>query len=112
MDVRRSRVRGSVAHRSDAYCQVGKVLVLHSPCSQWCSIQSPVLNAGVGLEHDACPWNDCGQKDTSKKTPMKTRKIGKHRTVHCVLLQLRAAGDCIKETVDSSVVLTSIYYMC
>ena len=72
--------------------------------SLWCSIQSPVLNAGVGLE--------CGQKDTSKKTPVKTHKLGKHRTVHCVLLQLRAAGDCIKETVDSSVFLISIYYVC
>ena len=39
IDVRRSRARGSVAHRSDAYCQEGKVLVLHSPCAELVLIQ-------------------------------------------------------------------------
>lgn len=41
-------------------------------------------------------------KKTLLKRLMETHRIGKNRIVHCVLLQLRAAGNCTKETVDSS----------
>lgn len=41
-------------------------------------------------------------KKTLLKRLMETHRTGKNRIVHCVLLQMRAAGNCIKETVDSS----------
>lgn len=35
-------------------------------------------------------------KETLLKRLMETHRIGKNRIVHCILLQLRAAGNCSK----------------